>query len=323
MTKKFLYLFFLTLSFTAFSKEVSVSAYIDTATILIGDQVNLTLEVIKPKGLQIEMPLLKDSIIKNVEIVEEMPLTTQISGQNEILTKKYIITSFDSSLYYIPPFIIKYKSDGSEMTEQSNSLALKVFSMPTDPHKPTTLIDIKPVKETPFNLAELLYYAKKLWMFVLGGILILGLIIIGSFYYYNKRNKLIYSKPKPKEPAHLIALRELNNLKQMDLVSRGLIKEYHSQISEILRRYIENRYGIMAMEEVTPEILRTIKKYEILNTTQFETLKEIFEITDLVKFAKYLPDLYTNEKILKHSFEIVEATKIVKVENSETDDSSK
>ena len=102
--------------------------------------------------------------------------------------------------------------------------------------------------------------------------------------------------PVPAEPAHVIALRELTRLKEEELWQKGEMKEYYSRLSDILRRYIDNRYGISSPELTTDETVRMLQKAAVTTHGQMTLVKELLSLSDMVKFAKYLPRASMHEK---------------------------
>jgi len=187
-----------------------------------------------------------------------------------------------------------------------------------------TLYRIKDIKEnlynTPFNFAEFWYYFKKYfkeywWILIVGILVIAGLIYFLMFYKKNK--KPIFVRIKPKLPAHIIAFEKLELIRKEKIWSQGKIKEFHVQITDIIREYIENRFNIYAVEMTTSEILQAINDYT--NTKESEKLKlqQVLELADAVKFAKYSSLQNENDLSLSNSFEFVENTKEIIEEQSQ------
>jgi hypothetical protein len=129
------------------------------------------------------------------------------------------------------------------------------------------------------------------------------------FYKSKKEQGLSILPKKPKKPAHAVALDAYKELKEKDLIGQGLIKQYYTECSEILRKYLEDRYFIIALEETTAEILRDMQSQELAEG-QFESLREILELSDLVKFAKYIPSSKENNTIIEDCIEFVKETKL-------------
>ncbi|HBS85152.1 MAG: hypothetical protein A2W91_01570 [Bacteroidetes bacterium GWF2_38_335] len=131
-------------------------------------------------------------------------------------------------------------------------------------------------------------------------------------YRYYQKKKLNAPVPEiPREPAHIIAFRSLTDLKEKKLWQANKIKEYHSELTEIIRRYIEHRFRIMALEQTTAEIMADIEKHRALDETNFKLLKQTLELADLVKFAKLTPLPDENDVSMRNSWQLVDNTKQV------------
>ncbi len=187
-----------------------------------------------------------------------------------------------------------------------------------------TLYRIKDINEdlynTPFNFAEFWYYFKKYlkqFWWILAIIIVIAAGLFYFFVYYKKDKKPIFFKVKPKLPAHIIALGRLEQIRKDKIWSKGLIKEYHSEVTDVLREYIENRFGIFAMEMTTSEIIESFDRQSIIDDTDMLKLRQILEIADAVKFAKYQALQNENDLALRNSFDFVQNTKEFIEENSD------
>ncbi len=177
-----------------------------------------------------------------------------------------------------------------------------------------TLYRIKDIEEnlyeTPYNFAEFWYdlkqFLKKYWWLVLL-ILLIATGLIYYFVYYKKGDVPQFLKIKPKEPAHVIALRKLEQIRNEKIWKTGQYKEYHVQITGVLREYFENRFGLNALEMTSSEILNGI--INDIKPEDHAKLQKILEIADAVKFAKAVPLQNENDLSLKNAFEIVDNTK--------------
>lgn len=313
MIKSIKHILLLILSLTHYismSQMLSVQARLDTNIILIGDQVKLNLEVNQPSGFQLVFPMLHDTIVDKVEVLEDLGRDT-IASENPdqiLIRHQYLITSFDSGIYVFPPFEFTFQSyiDSSLDTITTPPTYMGVMTMALDTANPDAIADIKPPIKAPISFKEILPYA-------LIGYFIL-FIISFLVYYFEKRKKnepLFSRKPKPKEPAHIIAYRDLNKLKRDKLWQKNLIKKYHSDLTEIVRVYIEDRFLIPAMEQTSDEILDSFKKSQIIDSLLFDALRELLKLADLVKFAKAIPLADENEKCIKDAYMFIDRTKQV------------
>ena len=144
--------------------------------------------------------------------------------------------------------------------------------------------------------------------------LLVPLILLGLLLYFLVRKKpqeqVLVTVEKPKEPAHVIALKKLDTIEQEGAWKKGLVKKYQSDLTYTIREYMEGRYDIQALESTTDEISRSLASTD-LDHTQISELKEILQIADLVKFAKATPTNDINEEFLTKAKNFVIDTKSI------------
>jgi hypothetical protein len=190
---------------------------------------------------------------------------------------------------------------GANDTISSNQLTLKVAYPPMDSTWQPN--DVKPPIEYPVTFAEAAPY-------VFGGLLIVALIVFLIYFLHQRnKNKPLFFRPKPKEPPHIIALRDLKKLKDEKMWQQGKTKEFYTRISEIVRVYIEDRFSIPAMEQTSDEILQVFEQLKACAKEDLEELRNVFYTSDLVKFAKFTPTPDINENCFRHTELFVEKTK--------------
>ncbi len=181
-----------------------------------------------------------------------------------------------------------------------------------------TTYDIKDIHDafykTKFNLKELFFYIWKFlkanWWWVLA-LLVLSLSAIYYFLYYKKGKPVFQPKEKVIEPAHVIAFRELERIRNEKLWLKNQVKDYYTQLTDTFRKYLENRFKMAAMEKTSAEILDDLNEKKYLKNELVIKLREVLERADFVKFAKSMPLPDENEKSLKLIWEIVERSKFV------------
>jgi hypothetical protein len=299
-----------------FAQQIKATATLDSLQILIGDQVNLTLELEKPENLTMDFPILAENISEYIEILRQSPIDTTILENNAIrLVQSFLITSFDSGEHRIPPFWFRLHLDDRIDSIASNELFLKVYTMEIDTTRGPT--DIKMPYGAPLTLKEVTP-----WIL---GILLLAGILFFIFYYISrrKRNLPVFVLPsKPKEPAHVVALRNLDRIKDDKLWQRDKIKEYYSQVTDVLRTYIEERFAIPALEYTTDETIRAfMARGSLVSAKSMSNLSQILSLADLVKFAKYLPLPDDHNLTLVNAYFFVDDTKIEEVKKTEKSES--
>lgn len=272
-------------SVQANAQRIKATASLDSANILLGDQVKLFLEIDHPKSVEVTFPQVPDTINGLIEVLSRSGIDTFEADDEKFMKQiqAYTITCFDSGSYRIPPYWFKINLDGHIDSVPGNGVTLNVYSMVIDTTKGPT--DIKMPYDAPLTLKEVTPY-------------ILGVILIGAIIFFllysikrKKNNQPIFSRPlKPKEPAHVVALRELDRIKAEKVWQKGKSKQYYSQLTDTLRIYIEDRFAIRAMEQVTDEILDSFRvQKNLLSDKNFTNLSQILQLADLVKFAKYSP----------------------------------
>ena len=208
-----------------YAQSTLLDVKVDSAAILIGEQtvLHLTLTTDKDKGVQLIIP--RDTLMRGVEVLDIPKADSTLIENNRLLIKQdLLVTSFDSSLYLLPPFVAV---DGSD-TIYSNQIALKVSTVPVNVDKPEEFYDIKNVWKPLFVLAD--YYP---WIF--GVLFALFLICVIGYVIQRIRNKkpiIPFKKAEPKLPPYEQAMKELDEIKQQKLWQQGLSKEYHTLITE-------------------------------------------------------------------------------------------
>jgi len=292
--------------FSISAGNVTVKAKLDSTHLLMGRVTALHLEIVQDQGTRGFLALEKsDTLTSMVEIADKpKPDTTSLGNNREQINRDLILQAFDSGLYVLPPVAYIVGRD----TFESNPLSLKVLPVPVDTTR--DIIGIKPVETVPFKLFDWVpdWMADYWWAWLLA-----LLLIAGSLYYYFKwyrhgRNPL---KPEKKRlPPYEEAIINLEALKQRQLWQNGQEKEYFTGLTDILRVYIDRRFGINAVEMTSSEIVRTLKQRNETRAVN-EQLTMILEMADIVKFAAVRPLADDNEMAYQRAVNFVEQTKPV------------
>ncbi len=299
----FLFLGFLSLSL--FGQEVRVT--IDTNAILIGEQVKVNIDFQFPTDKQGYFPFLPDSLGSNLEIVERSKIDTSFNKGITRFYQELKVTAFDSGYFVLPAFSFGYKGelDTAIQIIVSDPYLINVFTVDADTTQPIKPL-VGPLNE-PYTLMEFLP-----WIIF---ILALGALIFTAFYFYRKRQKkpLFKFKEEPKTPPHEKALDNFARLRLKKLWQTGRVKDYYSELTDIIRIYIEERFDVMAIEMTTREIIDGLKMYSI-NGDAMQKLRGSLELADLVKFAKAIPTALENDTCLNYGIDFVNETKLFEVE---------
>ncbi len=290
------------INFRAYTQLITVNSSIDRDSIMIGEQVNFNLTVLKDDSLNVLFPLLQDTITGDIEIISDEGIdTTEENGKTK-LVRLMKITSFNEGLQIIPPQPVAFRGEGITDTVFSSPVYLHVYSPAIDTTQ--AIKPIKPPVNTPLNFAEIMPWM--LWGFL--GMLGLSLIIAVIWLLLHKEKLAKIFTSVKEEAAHVVAFRDLDKLKEEKLPEHGKTKEFYSRLTEIIRRYIEKQYGIPAMEITTIETLELFSKSNPDDQLLDEMLEQLLQLGDLVKFAKQDPSPLENQTNLNNAYLFVQKT---------------
>ena len=282
----------------------TVTASFEPDSIAIGDWFRVRVEVDKDIVQQVDFPTFQGQKMNDqIEILRESAVDTiSRDGRRIRLAKEYIMTSFDAGNYNFGPFPVLYVDKNIVDTIWSaDSLRMLVttFAIDTTTQK---IFDIKPPFDAPLRFGEIGGY-------MLGGVLF-GLLAIGIFYLIQRKRqgKPLIGKPKPTLPGHIVAIQELEKLHQQKLWQSNHHKQYYTRLTDILREYLESRFGIQAREMTSDEILSNIAQLNLSDRSSLQ-LRDLLRQADLVKFAKLVPDAEENEQAYNNAYYFVEDTK--------------
>ncbi len=296
-------------SLFAEAQQVTAFSKADTTAMMIGDQIGFHIGIKVPAEFSVEWPRFADTLTSHIEIIKKSAVDTIFSDDTKTLTQNFTVTGFDSGYFKLPPvkFVFRHKNDTVKYTIETEPLFLNVYVPEVDTTKP-----FRPIAapfEEPVTIGEVVPW-------VLGAVVLLALIIFGIYYYKRRKaNKPVFAKkPKPLPPPHVEAIDKLENLRLKKLWQAGKIKEYHSEITGIMRVYLKRRFNFDAIEMTTDEIFDILKTKDV-NETAYQKLKRVFELADLVKFAKAQPTALENDQSIFDSIDFVNETKFVPTVN--------
>jgi len=286
------------------SQEVNVTSAFDTSRIFIGDQVYFTVTLEKPAALNLNLSQFRDTLTGKIEILSGPVRDSSVINDTHIrITDKYLVTSFDSGFYQVPPVFAEMKDGNMLKRFFSDYAPLEVSRVKiTPPDTTAKIFDIIKPYRAPVTAGEILPW------------FLLALIITAVAWWLRRyiRNRR-QSKPEVvavvnPDPAHVTAFRELEKLKEQKLWQKGEIKLYYTRLTEILRQYLENRFSVSSLELTTEETLDTLLKTGFKNDSSYILVKTVLTNADLVKFAKFKPEPADNELYFQHSWDFVKAT---------------
>jgi len=312
---KFFATLFLAVCWSVFSNAqiIQVHAQFDSAAIWIGDQIKLQVNMERQIDVKVKFPFWVDAIPSGIEMIELFPVDSlQISDRVIRYTQEVLITSFDSGRHVLPPIRFPFEVDGIIDTIATRQAFLDVYLIPLEEEDGIT--DIKSIYDLPIGWEDILPW---LWRICL---LLLAIALVGfGIYAYlrRRRNMPVFGSPKPVDPPHIIALRELDRLRSEKLWQSNRTKDYHTRLSDVVRAYIEGRFGVAAMEMTSDEILCELQNTGFEDNDLVGRLRKMFSLADLVKFAKLEPLPNENETSMLDSYVFVNNTIISEPTNEE------
>lgn len=297
----------MSLSFVSLKgQNVSVKVELDSAILMMGRTTPLHVEILQPKGTQGMLMLPADTIMTNVEIADvgaDDTISAGSADQLEEIRRMITLQSFDSGLYRLPP--IAYITDGGD-TVYSNQVTLKV--LPADVDSLTTIHSMADVANGGWKWYDWLPdFIIDYWGWILVCLLIIGGGVWTWLVMKKKVSIPLVQKSKPVSP-YDAAMSGLEKLKDEHLCESGREKEYYTRLTDILRRYLDGRFCINAMEMTSSQILRALEKQP--DTREHKAMMQrVLEMADFVKFAKMRPMPDDNVAAWNRAYQFVEETK--------------
>jgi hypothetical protein len=292
--KQILVLTLLLLGSVAQAQDYTYFISSDTIFYPIGGRIMITQEWSTPKDVDQEPPNLPVNLAK-LEQVEIGDVTSNTIDGRTIYKQMGIYTCFDSGYYEIPGLAWRVNDDSIV----SNPLFIEVSVLPIDTSQ--AIKDVTSPLDIPYTVEELLPYAG-------GAVALAGLIV--AIIILLKRRKMkggVGNIKLPPTPPHIIAFKQIENLRNKKLWQQGEVSQYHFELSNIIRRYIQNRYNSDALDLTTNELNELCKELKV-DDQLLSKLIEVLKIGDLAKFAKASPLPEENEEAIHVIEEFVSKT---------------
>ena len=291
------------LSLESIGQEIQTKS--DKKQYNIGDVIELTFSVPIQKGQHVDLIYNKENS-DTLELQSTKIDTVQNNGKTFLACKQTYMGFIPGVIALGDSVLVRYSVDTNETILRLQPAEIEILRYQIDTLK-TEIKDIKPLVEEPFSIKEIL----PLIYLILG---IVALIVGLYFLVKYLRNRPKENKPqivqKKQIPPHIKALKSLEDLRLKRLSEQGLKKQYYSELSEIVWIYLEERFSITACEMTTEEILEQMKRCSEISVSDFENLKKMFDISDLVKFAKYESDDFADKNAWNVSKDFVNNTTI-------------
>jgi len=255
---------------------LSIHSEVDKNQVNVGDRITLTLTAENAEGYEVLFPEVPEKL-GDFSFVESERVKKKWyeSERNEY---EYVLTVFDPGIHVVPPVKVQYKMPEETVWRdaQSAQIPVDVESLLTKESK-----DIRDLKD--------IVSQKNGWRYIVLILLAVFGVIFAVWLLRRRRIKGTEKEKAKKRSAHEIAYTELQKLKAMNLLEKGLVKEYYVRLSDIVRHYLENRFSFRAPEMTTEEFLSVLAKSPKGAQQHKKLLKQFLVQCDMVKFAKYGP----------------------------------
>ena len=287
---------------------IVVSASIDSTMLMLGDQTDLHLSVTHEASEQVQMPVYGEMLQEGIEIVDRSAIdTTALPDGRVQMTQDLTLTSFKDSLFAIQPL---YVTSGED-TFWTEPMALNVIQ-PFEVDSSLAITDIKDIEKAP-----IWWWGIFRWVLLALGCVLLA---VGGYYlwrWYRKHRKPEEETIDPEllRPADEVALEKLDEIKAQKIWKDGKVKEYQTELTDVVREYIGRRFDVHSTEKTSDETLQEMKSK--VDKDLYTRLKNMLQLADLVKFAKWHTTPDENETALITAYDFVNETKEVVTDENE------
>ncbi|MDR2963115.1 MAG: hypothetical protein LBU90_05745 [Bacteroidales bacterium] len=267
----------------AFGQSFSVTATIDSTKILIGQQARVVVELHAGVNAAVQLPFYDEGLNEALEFVKTPQIDTmQNDGTQLVVNLIFTITGFREGTYdfRIGPFVVNERD-----TLWSNTMELQVVDFPVDLQG--DIQDIQPLQPVIYSWRDYIWY--------IAGIAFLLILIAVCIIIWVKRPKQLplFTKEEVIIPAHEKALQQLEALKAKKLCEHDKYKQFYTELTDIVRAYFAERYGIQTFEKTSDELIFDIAAGGKVAHSVVNDLRMVLQEADLVKFAKHTPLLQT------------------------------
>jgi len=290
--------------------QLTLDQRADKKEISIAEQLQLVLEASAPENMEVQFPSYSESL-GDFTLMDVKSYPARMTGTGDTIrvihVAIYLLEPYLPGTYSIPEMTVTYRdrnNDAESIQLVTEELQITIKSLLAQDAGTIEIKDIKGPLTPPQNIF--------LQILLIAIVLLLILFGVAGFLYWQK----ITSNKKPTEVQlrpEEIALQELERLLAENLLARGQVKLFHLRISDILRQYIENRFGFKAPERTTEEFLTELSvtklQKNLLLGGHKALLAEFLSHCDLVKFAKHEPTIPESEKTVSICREFIEETK--------------
>ncbi|MBN1351310.1 hypothetical protein JXJ21_17965 [candidate division KSB1 bacterium] len=303
--------------------SVSIETKAEPTTVKIGDLITFSVIISRGENVEIEPPGAGFTLVDSagmqlpddaLNIRDYKFHEPEKVDQKVIERVDYIFSPFLIGRFRIPPMTVRYRVLPDSAFKNLATEPLEIVVESLNPSETGDIRDIKPPLEIERDIWETIVP----FLVALGGILVVVIII-----FIVKRlsaGKSIFPKfDKPPRPPHEVALEALDNLRQSGYLAEGNVKEYYIQLSDIIRRYIEGRYFIIALEMTTQQLIDNLNQDRV-ESEVVDTVQDLLTVCDMVKFAKFIPKSEATEIATSTAYDLVQKTKLVLENEQKTEE---
>jgi len=286
-----------------------VTSAVDTTLITVGDRILLEVRVEHPADAAVAWP---DSVdVDPFEVLDARVSPTRAQGESAVSSALFSLTTFELGDVELPSIAVRVlHPDGQEEELATDRFGVEVVSVGVEEGG-----DIREIR------GPLAIPVGVVW--ILAGAILLMLLGAATYAVVSRRRRREgdegFVPGPPPRPAHEIALEELQRVEESNLLANGMVKEYHIRVSEILRRYVEARFRVPALEMTTWEVLGGLQSAGVDDGVRAD-LRRFLDQCDLVKFAKARPDEAASRSVLDLGREWVRRSTVAQASQAEEPD---
>ena len=260
---------------------ITITTQVSQTAISIGDKIAYTVTVHADPKFNLEFPN-KGENLGGFAIKDFGETEPKKHKEEMVYRQRYTLVSYTIGSHTIPAPVVFYTNvEGRKLEIEGEALTVEVKSVLPDDEEPQDIKDIPGPVELPVNNTPLLIGAAAGILVIVGG--------AAAFFWFRRRKKS--QEIIVRKPPHIIAYEQLESLIASGLIGAGRVEEYYVLLSNTVRTYLENRFGLRAPEMTTEEFLAAAAKDSVLNDEHKKMLSRFLTHCDLVKFARYGPDV--------------------------------
>jgi|GEM_PF-897955 len=282
------------------SQEPQVSVEITPDTCLIGDVISYKLKVLRPASVSVAYPTENDTIFSPFEISEIKKRTQEEDSDLELDELEYSMVAFETGDLALPAISLHYMADRTAAEGKIVEVPGKMITVQSALDSASqAMADIKPIKSASFPIWIVLA--------ILGALALIAVLVYWGYQKYKQKEtqpEIVEEKPVP---PYEWAKAQLKPLQSFAFSDQASYKTYYSQMSDIMRGFIERYYQMPAHERLTFEIVGMLTSKA--SSQQIQLISTILEKSDMVKFAKYFPSKIEADKSLEQAFSVIDVSK--------------